>query len=134
MEINMKLGYTIIYVKNVKETVGFYQKAFGIKLKYMSESSLFAAMDTGTTMLSFVSEEFVQNSGIKFRQNKLNEVQAGFQISFFSDDVDKAFEKSVKEGATAISLPSQTPWGQRVAIVLDNNGVFVEICSPFDFD
>ncbi|MFN9476991.1 MAG: VOC family protein, partial [Rickettsiales bacterium] len=34
----MKFGYTIIYVKDIKQTVDFYQRAFGLSLKFYAES------------------------------------------------------------------------------------------------
>jgi len=129
----MNFGYTTIYVKDVKETVDFYQKAFELKLKYMSEGAEFAAMDTGETILSFVSEEFMKSTGIAFKENTLNETPAGFEIALIADDVDKSFEKAVMGGATIKSSPVQKPWGQRVGYLLDNNGVLVEICSKMDF-
>ncbi|MGS2727525.1 VOC family protein [Psychroserpens sp. BH13MA-6] len=35
----MKYGYTIIYVKNVKEMLAFYEKAFGFKKNFITPVS-----------------------------------------------------------------------------------------------
>ncbi len=36
----MRLGYIIIYVKDIQETVAFYEKAFGLKYRSIHESVL----------------------------------------------------------------------------------------------
>lgn len=65
----MKLGYTILYVKDVKQTIDFYQRAFALKLKFIHESSQYAEMDTGETTLAFASETLAQSHGITFKAN-----------------------------------------------------------------
>ncbi|NDA20887.1 MAG: VOC family protein, partial [Betaproteobacteria bacterium] len=47
-----------------------------------------------------------------------------------TDDVQKAFQNSLKFGATLIKEPVQKPWGQLVAYVRCPDGTLVEICSP----
>lgn len=126
----MKLGYTIIYVENVKQTIDFYEKAFGLKLKFLHESDQYAEMDTGETTLAFAAERLPQSHGIAFKQNRTDRVPGGFEIALVTNDVRKAFEHAVQEGAKRISDPTEKPWGQTVAYVVDNNGVLVEICSP----
>jgi catechol 2,3-dioxygenase-like lactoylglutathione lyase family enzyme len=56
----MKLGYTIVFVQNLEETLGFYERAFGLKRKFVAESGLYGELDTGGTTLSFCVESFVQ--------------------------------------------------------------------------
>lgn len=34
----MKLGYTLLYVDNVEETVAFYESAFGLKRRFIHEA------------------------------------------------------------------------------------------------
>lgn len=126
----MKFGYTIIYVKDIKQTVDFYQRAFGLSLKFYAESGKYAELSTGETILSFVAEDFIQNHGMEFTKNRTGNVSPGFQISFITENVEEAYEKSIKEGAFEISPPKQAPWGQIVSQVKDNNGIIVEIGSP----
>ena len=62
----MKLSYTIIYVDNAVKATEFYEKAFGLKTKFLHESNMYAEMDTGDTTLSFASNEMLKmNLGIE---------------------------------------------------------------------
>lgn len=36
----MKLGYTIVYVADVPTTIDFYERAFGLKRRFLHESQL----------------------------------------------------------------------------------------------
>lgn len=126
----MKLGYTIVYVKDVAETVDFYQRAFSLELKFVHEKEGYAEMKTGETTLAFVQESFVQNEGLEFKLNRANELPAGFHINFVTENLQEAFETAIKEGAKNVSPPTSKPWGQEAAYVTDNNGVLIEICTP----
>ncbi len=124
----MRLGYVIIYVENVSATVSFYQKAFGLKERFVHESNQYAEMETGNTCLAFANEEFVQNSH-PFCVNRKNAQAAGAEIAFVVDNVKDAFKHAVLAGAIPVVEPEKKPWGQTVAYVRDTNGFIVEICS-----
>lgn len=125
----MRLGYVIIYVKDIQETIAFYEKAFGLKHRFIHESGAYAEMETGTTALAFVDEKFVKDS-LPFRPNRHSEEAAGIEISFVTDHVEQQFNKAIIAGAISIVKPIQKPWGQLISYVRDNNGCLVEICSP----
>lgn len=125
----MRLGYVIIYVPNLEETVTFYEKAFGVSRRFMHASG-YAEMETGATALGFASEKLAATNGVVTRQNRQNADAAGAEIAFISDDDQTAFANAVAAGALAYKQPQKKPWGQVVAYVRDNNGFLVEICSP----
>ncbi len=127
----MRLGYVIIYVRDIQETVDFYEKAFGLKRRFIHESGTYAEMETGNTALAFVDEKFVKDS-ISFRPNRHSEEPAGIEISLVTDQVEQQFDKAINAGAISIVKPTQKPWGQLVSYVRDNNGCLVEICSPIE--
>ncbi len=126
----MKFGYTLIFVEDVLQTADFYQKAFGISIRFTSESKLYVEMETGTTALGFVSEKFVAESGTSFTKNRTSQPAAGIEIAFVTDNVQAAFDTAVAAGAHPKAAPTVKPWGQTVASVTDLNGVLVEFCSP----
>jgi predicted enzyme related to lactoylglutathione lyase len=128
-EESMRLGYFIIYVPNLEETVAFYEKAFGVSRRFIHESG-YAEMETGATALAFATENLAASNGVVTRQNRSNAEAAGAEIAFVSNDVPTAFANAVAAGATAYKQPQKKPWGQLVAYVRDNNGFLVEICSP----
>lgn len=125
----MRLGYIILYVTDVRATVLFYEKAFGLKCRFIHESNTYAEMDTGQTALAFADEMMVKSSH-SFHANRVNEEPAGIEISLVTENVEKQFNHSVESGAIAVVAPQSKPWGQIVAYVRDNNGCLVEICSP----
>lgn len=123
----MKLGYTIIYVTDVPATVAFYETAFGLKERFMHESTLYAEMDTGATVPSFSAEEAVD---LGFVRNRREAQPAGWEICFVTEDVPAAFEKAVAQGCEAVTAPYDVPWGQVISYVRDLNGCLVEIATP----
>jgi predicted enzyme related to lactoylglutathione lyase len=125
----MRLGYIIIYVLNLEETVTFYEKAFGISRRFIHESG-YAEMETGATALAFATEKLGAMNGVVTRQNRGNDDAAGAEIAFVTDDVSTSFAKAVTAGALAYKQPEKKPSGQELAYVRDNNGFLVEICSP----
>jgi len=127
----MRLGYIIIYVKDVLETVTFYEEAFGLKRRFIHESGAYAELETGNTALTFADEKFVKET-LHFRPNRSSEEAAGIEISLVTDQVENQFSNAIKAGAIPILVPTQKPWGQLVSYVRDNNGCLVEICSPIE--
>lgn len=126
----MRFGYTIIYVENVKSTIDFYQRAFSLPLLFIHESEHYAELDTGNTKLAFASNQMAEMNGLNIHPNTKNNLSAGIEIAFITDNVAAAFRQACKAGAKSIKAPEQKPWGQLVAHVLDCNGVIVELCSP----
>ena len=126
----MKLGYTIIYVADVRATIAFYEKAFSLDRRFVHESNLYAELDTGSTTLAFAGESMATMNGFAIRPNRLSDVAAAFEIAFVTDDPETAYRKAVDACAKAVNPPAKKPWGQVVGYVRDLNGCLVEICSP----
>lgn len=125
----MKFGYTIIYVDDVVKTLEFYEKAFGLKRRYLHDNNKYGEVDTDGTTLSFASECLEQENPIDVKTHKKG-MPHTFELALVTEDVDGAFKKAVAAGAKAISKPAARSWGQTIACVSDNNGVMVELCSP----
>jgi len=127
----MQLGYTIIYVNSVKNTLEFYEQAFNLKIKFLHESKDYGELETGSTILAFASEEVVQfnqmNNYLKVSQV---DKQKTYEIVFVTDDVQASYNKAITSGAIALKEPEKKPWGQIVGYVKDINGTVVELCNP----
>jgi lactoylglutathione lyase len=127
----MKLGYTILYVKDVTESVEFYELAFGLQRRFVHESGQYAEMETGATALAFAAVQLAgSNLPDGFRENTLSQPPAGIEIGLVTEDVVAAFAQAVATGAVAVVEPKTKPWGQTVAYVRDLDGILVELCSP----
>jgi lactoylglutathione lyase len=127
----MKLGYTILYVKDVPRSVAFYEDAFGLSRRFVHEAGMYAEMDTGATTLAFAANGLAKsNLACGFQENHPSNPPAGFEIAFTTDDVAAAYDRALDAGATAVSPPATKPWGQIVAFVRDKDGIVVELCTP----
>ena len=125
----MKLGYVIIYVPNVAATVLFYERAFGLKPRFVHDSGQYAEMETGGTALAFAAVDLVSTMIKEFHRNSPDAPASGAEVGLVSDDVAASFRQALSAGATPVVAPMQKPWGQTVSYVRDNNGFLVEICS-----
>ncbi|MEH2242136.1 VOC family protein [Nostoc sp.] len=127
----MKFSYTILYVKDVAQSVAFYEKAFGLKQQFIHESKQYAEMQTGGTTLAFASNEIAKsNLPQGFQENSLLNLPAGIEVGFVTDDIAAALSCAIEAGAVVIVDAKVKPWGQTVAYVRDLDGILVEIASP----
>lgn len=126
----MKLGYTLLYVENVEESMDFYAKAFSLEKGFLHPSKTYGEMASGETKLGFVSHEVASSHGFTYSKQSKNKDLPSFEIGFVTDDVESAFTIAIENGAEVVSRPDQKPWGQVVSYVKDCNGFLVEICSP----
>ena len=128
----MRLGYIIIYVPDVPASLDFYERAFGLKRRFLHESNTYGEMETGATALAFAAEPLIALNGVTARSNRRSDPPAGAEVGLVTDDVASAYRKAVSAGAVAYKEPAEKPWGQTVAYVRDDNGFLVEICSPME--
>ena len=49
----VKFSYTILYVKNVSESIEFYEKAFGFERKFITPENNYGELINGDTTISF---------------------------------------------------------------------------------
>ena len=124
----MKFGYTLLYVQDVEKTVEFYESAFRLKRRFLHEAG-YAEMETGDTTLGFVAQSVVESNGVDYTEPDPAKPPPAVEIAFVTEDVATAYERAVKEGATAVSPPKEKPWGQTVSYVRDLNGFLVELCT-----
>ncbi|MBL4837304.1 MAG: VOC family protein [Kordiimonadaceae bacterium] len=124
----MRLKYTILYVEDVRSSLGFYEQAFGFNIKFLHESGDYGELDTGDTTLAFSSLALMTTLGKS--PAKANVSAPIFEIAFETDDVAAAFDKAVLAGANKVQDIKDEPWGQTTSYVSDQNGFLIEICSP----
>jgi hypothetical protein len=46
----MRFGYTILYVEDVSRAIEFYERAFGLARRFVSDDATYGEMETGDTM------------------------------------------------------------------------------------
>jgi lactoylglutathione lyase len=125
----IKYGYTILYVKNVEETIAFYQKAFGFVQKFITPEKDYAELVTGTTTLAFAAYSIAEFNGISIGTTSAEVPPPPFEITFVCDDIESAWKQAVDAGAMVVKKPAQKPWGQTVGYLRDINDFLVEMCT-----
>jgi catechol 2,3-dioxygenase-like lactoylglutathione lyase family enzyme len=53
--MTVMLGYTILYVDDVRSTIDFYQAAFRLAERFVTPEGDYGELDTGETTLAFAS-------------------------------------------------------------------------------
>ncbi|HUQ03173.1 MAG TPA: VOC family protein [Kofleriaceae bacterium] len=124
------LGYVLLYVPDVAKAVAFWEKAFGLALRFAHESGTYSEMETGATALGFVDENMARENGGAFRLNRPDGEPAGIEVALCIKDVPALFARATAAGAKPVKAPTTKPWGQTVAYVRDPDGVLVELCTP----
>lgn len=127
----MKYGYTIIYVANVKETIDFYEKAFGFQQKFVTPENDYGELNSGETTIAFASIK-LGNTNFKngFKTMDENGKPFGVEMAFVTENIESDFKKALEMGATEFEPLTEKPWGQKVGYLRDNNGFLIEICTP----
>lgn len=127
----MQLGYTIVYVPDVAQSLAFFEQAFGLKRRFLHESGDYGELETGATTLAFASLDLGRsNLPQGFVVASESAQPLGFEIALVTPDVASAHARALQAGATDIKPPEAKPWGQTVSYVRCPDGVLVELCSP----
>lgn len=124
----MKLGYTILYVRDVPASLRFYEQAFGLAIKFLHEGEDWGELETGGTSLAFCSHSLLLQMGKV--PGKADVKHPVSEVAFVTDDVAVAYAKATAAGAEPLQPPQEMPWGQTVAYVADADGFWIELCTP----
>lgn len=127
----MRFGYLILYVPDVAAAMAFYEQAFGLGRRFLTDEGQYGELTTGETTLAFSRHDLAATL-IPGGYTPLEGLRppAGFEVGLVTEDVPGAFARAVAAGAAAVKAPEQKPWGQLVGYVRDLNGTLIEICSP----
>ena len=129
----MKYAYTIIYVENVKETLLFYEKAFGFTQKFITPEQDYGELISGETTISFASIK-LGNSNFEegFEPVSKTKKPFGVEFAFTTETIEEEFQKAIDAGAVVFEPIKEKSWGQKVGYLRDNNGFLIEICTPIN--
>ncbi|HMV68001.1 MAG TPA: VOC family protein, partial [Myxococcota bacterium] len=89
----MRLGYVILYVRDVEASLSFYERAFGLERRFVAEGGEYGELETGGTALGFVSEALVAPLGS--RRLRPDEAPPGVEVGLVTDDVAEAVARAV---------------------------------------
>jgi catechol 2,3-dioxygenase-like lactoylglutathione lyase family enzyme len=127
----MKLGYTIVYVPDVAASLQFFERAFGLKRRFLHESGTYGELDTGETTLSFAAHELVDSHFPGGHvEAHASAKPLGMEIALVTTDVAQAHGQALACGARELAAPGKKPWGQVVSYVRAPDGCLIELCTP----
>lgn len=127
-----KYGYSIVYVKNVVDTLSFYEKAFGFTIKFITPEKDYGELDTGSTILAFAAYSIAEFNGIVVASPDTHSDPLPFEIAIVTEEIENCYQRAIDAGAKEIKKPGKKPWGQIVGYVRDINGFLVEVCTPVE--
>jgi lactoylglutathione lyase len=132
MERSMvKFRYTIAYVSDVNEAISFFEKAFGMARKFVTEEGDYGELDTGETTLAFASHELgTSNFSGGYVNGSASDKPLGVEIALVTSDVNVIHASALENGAKELKAPQEKPWGQVVSYVRAPSGILLELCTP----
>jgi lactoylglutathione lyase len=130
-DVEMRLGWVIIYVEEPAQAAAFYERTFGLRGEFVAPSGTYAQLDTGPTRLAFAAYELGDGNFPGGVERAARDARPpNVEIALVADDVDAAFERALEAGCAALAAPADKPHGQRVAYVRDPFGTLVELATP----
>jgi uncharacterized glyoxalase superfamily protein PhnB len=130
-DLEMTLGWVIVYVDEPAEAAAFYERAFGLRVDFTVPSGGYAQMNTGTTKLGFASYALGDGNVLGGVRRATDEGQPpNVEIALVHEDVDGVYAHALEAGCTSLAEPQDKPHGQRVAYVRDPFGTLVELATP----
>ena len=130
-DVEMTLGWVIVYVDEPAEALAFYERAFGLRGEFSVPGGSYAQMDTGATKLAFAAYTLGEgNVDGGVRRAAAEGQPPNVEIALVAEDVEAAYERALAAGCESLAPPKDKPQGQRVAYVRDPFGTLVELCTP----
>ncbi|WP_046114140.1 VOC family protein [Aquincola tertiaricarbonis] len=127
----MRLAYTILYVPDVAASLHFFERAFGLRRRFLHESGTYGELDTGSTTLAFADHALGHANFPGGHVAAHSSPQPlGFEIALATDDVPVAHAVALTAGATELAAPQRKPWGQTVSYLRCPDGMSVELYTP----
>jgi len=126
----MQFAGTVLYVDEFSKTVDFYQRAFGMKVRFLDPALGFAELETGGSTLAVASHSLGEMLMPGGYQRPPDGQPAGVEIAFLTADVPGSFAAVIAAGATPVAAPKRMPWGLEVAYVRAPEGTLIGFSEP----
>ena len=129
----VKFGNTINYVLDVDAALLFFEKAFEMKRRFITEEKDYGELETGETVLAFASHELGKsNFSGGYISSSDSDKPLGTEIALVTNEVDAVHKKALDCGAIELKSPETKPWGQTVSYVRCPSGILLELCTPIE--
>ena len=119
-----------LFVEDMAAMIRFYRDVLGFEIKETEDSSNVYLVKDGTLFLLYGRKDFENMTSRKYEYIK--GLNGHFELALYVDtfnEVDAAYERVIKQGATPVLSPTTEPWGQRTCYIADPEGNLIEIGS-----
>lgn len=112
-----------VVTEKVQESKAFYVKLFACDVLYEGEDGWFVLLQLGESELGFMKP------GLPFQAPCFRSAfqGQGMWVSVDVDDVDAAYRRIQALGVPIEVEPRDEPWGDRHFVVVDPNGIGVDV-------
>ncbi len=126
----MKLDGFGIMVKDMPTMVRFYRDVLGFEIKEDENTTNVYLEKDGTLFLLYARTDFEKLTGSVFgyADGLCGHFETALSVGSFNE-VDAAYEETIRKGAQPVMPPTTCPWGQRTCYIADPEGNLVEIGS-----
>ena len=130
-ELQLTLGWVIVYVDDPAGAAAYYERAFGLRTDFVVPTGTYAQMDTGDTKLGFAAYSLGEKNFPGGVRRAAGDGQPpNVEIALIHEDADAAYQQALDAGCESLAPPEDKPQGQRVAYVRDPFGTLIEIATP----
>jgi catechol 2,3-dioxygenase-like lactoylglutathione lyase family enzyme len=129
-EMRMRLDGFGLLVEDMASMIRFYRDVLGFEIKETEDTSNVYLVKDGTLFLLYGRKDFESMTSRKYEYVK--GLNGHFELALYVDtfdEVDAAYERIIKQGATPVLAPTTEPWGQRTCYIADPEGNLIEIGS-----
>ena len=126
----MRLDGMGLLVKDMGTMIRFYRDVLGFEIRETEDAKNVYLVKDGTLFLLYGRADFERMTHRRYEY--LPGINGHFEIALYVDtfdQVDEAFRRAVRQGATPILEPTTEPWGQRTCYIADPEGNLIEIGS-----
>ena len=120
------IGAVTLFVEDLGAAKRFYQKVFGLPVKFEDDDS--AVFDFGNTIINLLKAAAARGL-IAPATVASREAGSRLQLSIQVDDVDAMCEELATRGVELLNGPMDRPWGVRTASFSDPGGHIWEIAQ-----
>ena len=118
-------------MRDVDIALSFFEKAFEMTRRFITDENDYGELDTGETVLAFASHELgLSNFSGGYKSSTDSEKPLGIEIALITDDVSGIHQRAIQYGAVELKSPETKPWGQVVSYVRCPSGILIELCTP----
>lgn len=116
---------TNICSTQLPETRDFYVQYFGFEVAYDSDWFINLQNPEKTMEIGIL-----QAGHDLLPESYRDQAPKGIYLTFVVEHVDRWFEKALKQGVPVVQPPENTFYGQRRCLVLDPNGLLIDVSTP----